>query len=363
MRFKIKILNSRKIKIFLGAYINSTNAQNLNCLSLAQHLNKDEFEVFALHLFSGNLKNKPISGVKTFKCFSPHKISKYFGYLWGIWNCDIAYLPKREIMGWNVFWLKLLRKKSFSTVEGILDKKNIESAITTRGDYSKVIQSFNGFDRLYSITKFLSDYNEEHHKIVSEETPLYLGANITPFLNDEKIISKLENVIYIGRLFERKGIYDILSIAETFPQLQFHIVGDGDQKESILKIIEDKVLENITLYGILDHVALGNLLKTMDLHILPSRSEGFPKVTLETAAAGVPSLLYSDYGATEWISHNQNGFVVKTYHEMLETLQSLIDKPEFLQLNSKNAIALAKQFDWNIVVKQWEMEISKLYKR
>tara|TARA_R110000751_G_scaffold298043_1_gene407850 strand:+ start:115 stop:1185 length:1071 start_codon:yes stop_codon:yes gene_type:complete len=356
-------LNSIKVKIFLGAYINSTNAQNLNCLSLAQHLNKDEYEVLALHLFSGNLKSESISGVKVFKCFSPHKISKYFGYLWGIWHCDIAYLPKREIMGWNAFWLKLLRKKSFSTVEGILDEKNIESAINTRGSYAKVIKSFNQFDALYSITKFLSDYNKKHHQIISEDKLLYLGTNTKPFLNEEKTILQLENVIYIGRLFERKGIYDVLSIAEVYPQLQFHIVGDGDQKESVLKTIEDKGLKNIKVYGILNHEELGELLKTIDLHILPSRSEGFPKVTLETAAAGVPSLVYSDYGASEWITHNQNGFVVDTLEDMIVVIQNLLETPELLELNSKNAIALAKQFDWKIVIKQWEQEVFKLYNK
>ena len=49
------------------------------------------------------------------------------------------------------------------------------------------------------------------------------------------------------------------------------------------------------------------ILKTVDLHILPSRNEGFPKVVLECAAAGIPSLLFSDYGAKEWM---EGGFVV-----------------------------------------------------
>ena len=41
---------------------------------------------------------------------------------------------------------------------------------------------------------------------------------------------------------------------------------------------------------------MSELLKDMQLHIFPSRSEGFPKVILETACAGVPSLVYADYG-------------------------------------------------------------------
>jgi len=42
----------KKIKIFLGAYINSTNAQNLNCLALAKYLDKDKFDVYTLELKS-----------------------------------------------------------------------------------------------------------------------------------------------------------------------------------------------------------------------------------------------------------------------------------------------------------------------
>ena len=33
-----------RIKVFLGGYINYTNAQNLNCRAIAEHLNKDKFE-------------------------------------------------------------------------------------------------------------------------------------------------------------------------------------------------------------------------------------------------------------------------------------------------------------------------------
>ena len=98
----------------------------------------------------------------------------------------------------------------------------------------------------------------------------------------------------------------------------------------------------------------------MNLHILPSRSEGFPKVTLETAAAGVPSLVYGDYGANEWITHHQDGFVVDTLEQMIETVRLLKENPDLLQLNSKNAIALAHRFAWQLLVKDWENEIIKI---
>ena len=106
-------MKTKKINIFLGGFINLTNAQNLNCYALAKHLDKKIFKLYSLELYSGNLASQAgkIYGLKIFKCFYPAKISIYLGFLWGIWNCDIAYLPKSELWRWNNFWLNFLKKK------------------------------------------------------------------------------------------------------------------------------------------------------------------------------------------------------------------------------------------------------------
>ena len=52
----------RKKKIFLGAYINHINAQNINCKSIAIHLDKEKYEVKTLLLGKNNIPD--ISGVK-----------------------------------------------------------------------------------------------------------------------------------------------------------------------------------------------------------------------------------------------------------------------------------------------------------
>jgi glycosyltransferase involved in cell wall biosynthesis len=217
----------KKIRIFLGAYINSTNAQNLNCLSLARHLDKERFEVYTLTLYSGDLEPPKIEGVKTFSCFKPHSISRYLGFLWGILRCDIAYLPKGELCRWNKFWIRLLGKKSFRTVEGIYGEEMLGQVLENGMSYEEFKKWFQGYDRLYSITKFLANYNRKHHGIKSEPEPLYLGTETEVFQNDNKEITALKNIVFIGRIKRRKGVFELLDLAQTFPMIQFHLVGEG----------------------------------------------------------------------------------------------------------------------------------------
>ena len=98
----------------------------------------------------------------------------------------------------------------------------------------------------------------------------------------------------------------------------------------------------------------------MDLHFLPSRSEGFPKVVLETASSSIPSILYDDYGADSWIDHSENGFVVSTFEEVKSIIDNLIENPDLLIRNSENVLELAEKFDWKIIIKSWEKVIDNL---
>ena len=99
----------------------------------------------------------------------------------------------------------------------------------------------------------------------------------------------------------------------------------------------------------------------MDLMYFPSRSEGFPKVHLETACAGVPTLCYGDYGANEWITSWENGIVVDTKEEAFDAIKKIKDNPEILHQLSANAVELGKSFDWKNLIYSWEREIEHIY--
>lgn len=348
------------IKVFLGGYINFTNAQNLNCRSIAQNIDKEIFEVFTLELYNGQGSGIESKGIHTFWCFRPHRVSIYLGYLWGIWHCDVAYLPKGEIWRFNRFLLWLFRKKSFTTMEGIWDEKNLNSAIELHSSYENLVKSYQFFNRVFAITDYVGQYNSVNHGIACSDKILYLGTESEQFLNEKRVVRPLESIIYVGRLMERKGIYDFLQLAELFPGLEFLVAGDGPEKVSVQRYIADHKLSNVKMLGVLQHAQLAEVLAEVQLHVLPSRSEGFPKVILETASAGVPSIVYGDYGACEWITQDANGWVTDKLEEIGALITLLRGSPEVLEQVAKGAIEMAKSFDWRIRVKVWEEEILNL---
>lgn len=351
---------NKKIKVFLGGYINSINAQNLNCRALAQHLNKERFEVYTMSLHAADLPLLQKEGVKYFHCFRPHKLSAYWAYLRGICVADVVYLPKGELPSWTMFLLSFLKKRNFTTLEGIIDEEAIVNAKKVIGeDY---VAYFHKFQKRYSITDFMRQYNEKRHGIQTEEKTLYLGTEPGIFKGETREQQALKKVVMVGNDLVRKGIHDYLKIAEALPQLEFHLAGSGNDKIDVAKTIEDKGLSNVHYHGMISQEQLAKLFKEAQLHVFPSRSEGFPKVTLEAASAGVPSLVYADYGAAEWISHGINGFVVNTLDEMISELKKIEEDQEQLLKMAHAAVALGESFDWKERVSDWEEVIEELAK-
>tara|TARA_Y100000385_G_C13028384_1_gene609548 strand:+ start:323 stop:1387 length:1065 start_codon:yes stop_codon:yes gene_type:complete len=346
-----------RVKLFLGAYVNSTNAQNLNCLALAKHLDKSKFDITTLSLYSEPIVK--IDGVTIFRCIWPHRIFVYWAYFWNIVKADVVYLPKAEFLGFNSFICLLLGKKSFSTIEGILDVTATQSMVSNGG--KNFVKYYHRLSRRYSITRFMREYNHNKHNLETQEQTLYLGTESEQFLISNKPKSELRNIIMIGNDLVRKGVNEFFELANMYTHLNFHLVGSGNGKIDINKEIQNQNLKNVIYHGSISQVELSSLLKNIQLHVFPSRSEGFPKVILETACAGVPSLVYSDYGANEWIDHYRSGFVVNTFEEMKKVVDELQHNINLLEEVSENTVRMGLSYDWKVKVKPWQDIMISLY--
>ena len=341
-----------KIKVFLGGYINYTNAQNLNCRAIGEHLNKDKFEVYALKVHFGD--NKKYS-LKSFNCFKPFSITQHFGFLRGILNCDVAYLPKHvDTPLWVLKLAKLLKKPIFTTIEGnVNDLSQDHNLIGLFRSQQKMKSHFTYFNAVFGITQKL--INNTHQVIKMRETPLSLGIVVKNFSHHNK--EKLFSIVFVGRLIKRKGVYEFIALAKLYHNIQFKIIGEGSEQQSL----QNMAPLNVSFFGKLNHNEMDAIFSSSDLLFLPSKSEGFPKVILEAAAAGIPSVVYDCYGASDWINNKMNGFVVSTFNQVEELVNNLLESSSLLYEVSNNTKELAQKFDWKNIIIDWEKVIIDLY--
>jgi glycosyltransferase involved in cell wall biosynthesis len=340
-------------KIFLGAYINVINAQNLNCKSIAFHLDKNKYSVKALVLGDKNIKKlNDVSLIKisTFR----YKTSNLFAFIKGVLWADVCYFPKHQSTPKLALKIaNLLDKKIFTTIEGNMCDTSKESMIESFGTLENMKSHFSLIPNIFGITSHL--VLSSNCGVLINETPLFLGVDKSHFKH-KGIKHKVEHLVFIGSLIKRKNLNDILDLAKHFKNITFNIIGDGPLKDEL----ESKSTTNVVFLGRLNSHEISNHLQNMDLHVLLSRSEGFPKVILETASSAIPSILYNDYGADSWLNHSENGFVVSSFEEVKSTIDNLIENPELLRHNSENVLELAEKFDWKIIIKSWEKVIDNL---
>ena len=342
----------KKIKVFLGGYVNYPNAQNLNCQAIADNLDPGKFEVYALRVHFGNNEHFDYN---TFFCFWPFSFTFHLGFLWGLINADVLYLPKHiDTPVWLLKISNFLKKPVFTTIEGnVTDSSTKYTLINLFSSQEKMCQYFSHFNAIFGITNNIAINSR---KVLSiRKDPLSLGVDSSFRMNYNR--NNLSSIIFIGGLTNRKCVDEFLNLARCFPMLNFNIVGDGPEMNNLLRIST----ENVKFLGRLDQSEIRDVLKASDLMFLPSRSEGFPKVILEAAYTGVPSIVYNTYGASEWMANNVDGFIVDNFQEVKDIVDKLLRKPKMLEKVSENTLKLAVRYDWKVVIKDWERVIEVLF--
>lgn len=352
-------MNNKKIKLFLGGYINDANAQNINCLALYKYLDKHKFELLTLTRSGGKINIDSIKdNGKIINYNNKFKFTKIWIYVYALYKCDVLYLPKQEKLKVILILNKLFKKKLFLTIEGIINDYSL-ARFPTKGkrSFKKYLANINVVEYVYSISEFMRTYNQKIG-LKSKKQILYLGMDSSCFVPKKIVMTNINHIIFIGNDMARKGIDEYIKLSNFFQNITFHIVGRGN-KEHLENIKEQ--YSNIVIHGSLNPEALNNLLQTIDLHILPSKTEGFPKVILETAAVGVPSLIYSHYGASEWMTSDYDGFIVDNIADMHSKLDLLTQDQKLLFEVANHSVELSKRFTWEEVIKKWDSEIQHIY--
>ncbi len=168
-------------------------------------------------------------------------------------------------------------------------------------------------------------------------------------------------VLLVGRLLWQKGIGEFVEAARTlkdkFPNVDFLIAGEEDYvhpdsvpKEYIEKAVDEGVIKYL---GFVDDIE--NKLALASLFVLPSYREGVPRVVLEAAAAGVPSVGADVPGTREVIIHGKTGLLVpvKDVASLVSAIEQLLDNEVLRKEMGKQAREnVWQEFDFSIVTEK-----------
>jgi len=188
-------------------------------------------------------------------------------------------------------------------------------------------------------------------------------------------ISESENVqiIYVGNIQKRKGVYQLISAASKLNDIEFllNIVGsyssDAGYYNRIKSFVKINNLEQkISFLGRVSADFLEKLYKDSDIFVLPSLHETFGIVLLEAMSFGLPIVATNVGAIPELVIDGENGILVHpddplSLANAMRQLMISPDKRKKLGTNGYNFILANRKFySWDSVGKRILNAIHKL---
>jgi glycosyltransferase involved in cell wall biosynthesis len=270
--------------VTLNAYLNFHHSARLYTSELSELLKKTDPDVIFIH-------NEPWSGT-ALQCVILRRLLKLKAKI-AVFTAE----NQREVYPLPFRWIEKYVLKNIDLIITVVKEEAIE---------------------------ILRNY--KHYKGEIAYVPLTVDAALYKRIDARKIREELFGISagfvigYMGRLVEEKGIDTMLKAMAGFgPDIRALIVGDGPQKEQLVKLADNLgVRERVCFLNDIHHGELPKYLNVMDALILPSLTtekwkEQFGRVIIEAMACEVP-VIGSSSGEIPVVIGNE-GLVFKEGNE------------------------------------------------
>ncbi|MBV6429343.1 MAG: hypothetical protein KIPDCIKN_03894 [Haliscomenobacter sp.] len=159
-------------------------------------------------------------------------------------------------------------------------------------------------------------------------------------------------ICFVGQLEPGKGVMNllegILPLDAESKVHSLHVIGDGSLRGEVEAI--SNLFKNIQvhLHGYLQRHEINLIYANSHINILPSESEGFPKVIAEGAAYGAIPVVTNISSLSEYINNSNGRLLTSNNPEQIrKTVKELIlMNGNELKLMASNALELSKQFTY-----------------
>ncbi|MCH7826808.1 MAG: glycosyltransferase family 4 protein, partial [Bacteroidetes bacterium] len=130
-------------------------------------------------------------------------------------------------------------------------------------------------------------------------------------------LSVIKGHIYLLQAFEK--------VCKKIPNVKLLLIGDGDNKNELLKFIDKKRLnDKIIFTGLIPTDEMPSVISLIDIVVHTALLEGLPRVFTQSMLMGKPVISFDLDGAHEVIEDGKNGYLIEPMNiEMLT--ENIID--------------------------------------
>ena len=266
---------------------------------------------------------------------------------------------------------KYLSTHNFDFILGIGTYANVVLGILPKTYGKRVGCEHNSFDCVSFIWKMLRkiSYNKLDATIVLTNEDLFKMKQLNTcsfvipnsiFLPEQKSSLNNKTILAIGKLYPQKGFDIMLHVFSSFAKINrdwnLVIVGDGQDKKNLLRMIEVLDLEDrIKIMPPTNNVSKYYL--SSSIYLMTSRFEGLPMVLLEAQSYGLPIISFDcKTGPKEVVSDNYNGYLLPEgeMDRMVDCMLKLCGDDKLRHLMGERAAKDASRFSPEKVYMLWD---------
>ena len=183
------------------------------------------------------------------------------------------------------------------------------------------------------------------HWGIDPDNPHYCANQKSPF-RDEKV------VLFLGRITLQKGpdyfIEAANNVLKYVPNTKFVVAGSGDMFERMINRADELgILDRFVFTGFLNGEDVHKAFQMADLYVMPSVSEPFGLVALESLKNGTPILISKQSGVSEVVNH---ALKVDFWDigEMTNKIVNVLNYPELLDELKDNSTREIEHFNLDV---------------
>lgn len=254
---------------------------------------------------------------------------------------------------------------SFTWIDDLF-VSNLVDVPTVYGFHSVQTAGFGGWLRhtLSDSDAVLANSHDTARKVEdafdrSVDDVIYPGVDIDRFHPEAEPAFESDDpaVLYVGRLFENKGIFDLLeAVSRLGRPVDLHVAGYGKTADVERRARDLGIEERVILHGEVPHLELPGYYAAADVCCLPSYSESFGMVNVEAMACGTPVVTSDLEAIRRYLTDWKHGLLVEPGDpdDVAEKLEAVLGSETIRREMGECARERAGQFAWEEQAKHFE---------